>query len=126
MSFKDLKEYLSDNHTPNRVIAKADGEYKPAPNFKELGEAVDVSKYDMPGDKHTPNGVFDPKAGGEYKPAPNYDKETAFGSSSNDSTAEELNKQDDRHAPNRVLKPSDTIDRAPNYDHETAFGDDGM
>ncbi|MBE5735996.1 MAG: hypothetical protein E7356_01375 [Clostridiales bacterium] len=74
MSFKDLKEYLSDNHTSNRVIdPKAGGEYKPAPNL-DSGKAVDVSEYGTPGDKHTPNRAFNPKAGGKYEPAPNFEE----------------------------------------------------
>ena len=80
-------------------------------------------------DSHKSNREI-PVGNGEIKTAPNYDVEVAFGSSSKDSTVEELKKQiikqDDRNAPNHTLKPTDKINPAPNYDCETTFGEDGM
>ena len=80
-------------------------------------------------DSHKSNREI-PVGNGKIETAPNYDAETAFGSSSNDSTAKELKKQilkqDDRRAPNHVLIPTGEINPAPNYDRENAFGKDGM
>ena len=79
-------------------------------------------------DRHKNNG--DGKSsigeGEKIQVSPSYDKETAFGSSRKDSTAEEIIKKYDRHNPNLnpTLKPTDQIDPAPNYDCTTTFGED--